>query len=61
MDPLDAVIEDIDGEVSNKREWLSGGNARTYDDYQKICGEIRGLLYVRGYITGLKKQMEESE
>ena len=35
--------------------------AEDFGDYQRTCGEIRGLLTARQYITDLKQRMEHSD
>jgi hypothetical protein len=55
---LDHLLKQIDEKVIRQQESLGTGVASTYGDYQKMCGEITGLLSVRLYITDLKKNME---
>ena len=35
--------------------------AKDYAEYQKLCGEIRGLSMAEGFILDLAKQMEFSD
>jgi hypothetical protein len=40
---------------------LAEGKAESFEDYKKLCGEIRGLLIMRGYTIDLKHRMENAD
>jgi len=40
---------------------VSNGNVDDFNEYKKLCGEIRGLLTARGYTLDLKQRMENSD
>ena len=40
---------------------VSTSAAKDYAEYQKLCGEIRGLSIAEGYIFDLLKHMEQSD
>ena len=61
MDASDVLVQNLDKEVTAKREWVSSGQAKDYAEYQKICGEIKGLLFARQEILDLKQKMENSD
>jgi len=61
MDPFENLMSEIDKKVTQLSEWISGGQAKDFGDYQKTCGEIRGLLLSRQYITDLKQRLEHSD
>jgi len=61
MDAFEALWDDIDKKVKQLSDWISGGQAQDFGDYQRTCGEIRGLLTARQYITDLKQRMEHSD
>jgi hypothetical protein len=42
-------------------EFLAAGSAKTYDEYQKICGVIRGLNLADSTINDLVQRMETSD
>jgi len=54
-------IEVLMGQINEKADQLKDavvvGNM-DYTQYQKVCGEIRGLLIAKGYILDLKEKME---
>lgn len=61
MDLFDTVTKEIDDKVSQLKDHLAGGRAQTHEDYKYLCGEIKGLLYVRGYLLDLKTNLENSD
>jgi len=61
MDAFEILIQQTDEKLAQLKEHLAAGRATTFDEYKSICGEIRGLLIVRGYILDLKKNLEESD
>jgi hypothetical protein len=61
MDPLDVLTIELDKSVVQKRDWVASGQAKDYAEYQKICGEIKGLLFAKQEILDLKQTMEHSD
>jgi len=57
---LNIVVKTIDNKVVQLQEALADGRVESFDEYKKVCGEIRGLLTARNYITDLNKSMESS-
>jgi hypothetical protein len=57
---FDVLKRHIDDRVLQLQEALADGRVETYDEYKKVCGEVRGLLTARNYITDLNKAMENS-
>ena len=55
------VINNIDDKVKQLEEHLGSKGAKTYDEYCEMCGEIKGLLTARKFITDLTKNMENSD
>lgn len=58
---LNVVVKAIDNKVVQLQEALADGRVESFDEYRKVCGEIRGLLTARNYITDLNKSMESSD
>jgi hypothetical protein len=58
MTELEIIAQQIDDKVEQLKEAVLVGNL-DYSSYQKICGEVRGLLTARGYVLDLKDQMEK--
>ncbi len=40
---------------------LGGGAAKTYDEYQKLCGVIQGLEFAEQCVADLAKRMETED
>ena len=61
MNVLDVLIQQLDEKALQLQEALAAGRVETYEEYKKVCGEIRGLLTARGYALDLKQNMENSD
>ena len=61
MDASDVLVQTLDKEVTAKRDWIASGQAKDYADYQRLCGEIHGLLIAKQEILDLKQKMENSD
>lgn len=61
MTGLEVLLKQIDEKVLQLEQSVTNGNIDKLEDYKKLCGEIRGLLTVRGYILDLKDRMENSD
>jgi len=55
-------MEYLIGQINEKTDQLKGavvvGNM-DHSEYQRVCGEIRGLLLAKGYILDLKEKLEK--
>ena len=60
MDLFDTIAHEIDEKVAQLKDALAGG-LPSFDEYRALCGEIKGLLFVRAYIRDLKQQLENSD
>jgi len=61
MDVFDVLTKEIDEKISQVKDYLSEGKAENFEEYKKLCGEIRGLLTARGYTLDLKRNMESPD
>jgi len=61
MQPLDLILKQIDEKVRRLEEILGVGEAKDFAEYQRICGEIKGLLSARMFVSDLKHNMENSD
>jgi hypothetical protein len=61
MDVFDVLVDVLDKDIKAKRDWVASGQAKDYSEYQKICGEIKGLFSARQEILDLKRKMEHSD
>ena len=62
---MDKTFEVLLKQVRDKREQVieavSNNAAKDYSEYQKLCGEIRGLSIAEGFILDLAKKLEFSD
>lgn len=61
MNALDVLVEQADDKVTQLKDYLAEGRAESFEEYKKICGEIKGLLTSRGYALDLKQRLEQSD
>ena len=61
MDAFEVIVKEIDEKVQQLGDYVSSGNAVSFEEYKRLCGEIKGLLTARGYTLDLKKRMENSD
>jgi hypothetical protein len=60
MDAFEVLAQQINEKIEQLRDGISNGNAQSFEEYKKTCGEIRGLLTARQYVLDLKQRMENS-
>lgn len=53
------VVDQIDAKVKQLEEAIGRKAAKSFDEYCEMCGEIKGLLTVRNFLTDLTKRMEQ--
>jgi len=58
---IEAALKEIRERRSQLSDALANKAAKTYDEYQFICGEIRGLTAVEIYLVDLAKNMEQND
>ena len=61
MDAMDVLVQQADEKITSLKDWLAEGKAEAFEEYKRLCGEIRGLLIARGYALDLKQTMENSD
>lgn len=61
MDAFDVLISELDEKVQQLQEFLAQGRAESYEEYKRMCGEIKGLLTARSSALDLKQRMESSD
>ena len=61
MDILTAITVELDEKVKQLKDHLAAGRATTLEEYKQLCGEIKGLLFARQYVTDLKRNLENSD
>ena len=61
MTALEAIVDHLAKQISSLEEWLGSGQAKDYPEYQRMCGEIQGLLSAMQYTSDLKNKLESSD
>ena len=61
MNAFEVLIQQADEKISQLKDYLAEGKAESFEEYKKLCGEIRGLLIMRGYVLDLKQKLENSD
>ena len=61
MDALDVLVQQADEKIAHLKDWIAEGNLKSFEEYKRLCGEIRGLLIMRGYTLDLKQNLENSD
>ncbi len=58
MTEMELLMGQIDDKADQLKNAVVVGNM-DHIQYQRVCGEIRGLLTAKGYILDLKDKMEK--
>jgi hypothetical protein len=57
----DILRRQIREDMNNYTDDLANGVCRSFDEYQKLCGVIRGLAIAEQHLATLMKKVEESD
>jgi hypothetical protein len=57
----EALRKEIRKDMNNYADDLANGVCKTFDEYQKLCGMIRGLALAEEHLLALQKKVEESD
>ena len=60
MDFAEALRKAIRDDMNNYADDLAGGQCRTFDEYQKLCGVIQGLALAERHLLDLAEKVEKS-
>ena len=52
--------EKIRTDMNNYADDLAGGQCRSFDEYQKLCGVIQGLAIAERHLLDLAEKVEKS-
>ena len=61
MDHFEILVKQADEKIDQLKDFLAEGKANSFEEYKKLCGEVRGLLIMRGYTLDLKQRLETSD
>jgi len=57
----EAAIKEIRRDMNNYADDLANGVCKSFDEYQKLCGVIRGLAIAEEHLKTLLKKVEQSD
>ena len=60
-DFAEALQKTIRRDMNNYSDDLANGVCRSYDEYQKLCGVIRGLAIAEENLLALLKKAEDND
>ena len=52
--------EQMRADIDNYTDDLASGACKNFDEYQKLCGVIRGLALAMQYVSNLAEKVEKS-
>ena len=62
---MNSSFEYLDSKLDERRieieQHLGRGAAKTYEEYQKLCGFIQGLEFAKQLISDLAERMEKDD
>lgn len=58
---LSHLVKEIDKLRDDQQTFLSGGGAKTFDEYRHVCGVIRGLTHAETIVKDLVQRMDQSD
>lgn len=57
----EALRKKIREDMNNYADDLAGGQCRSFDEYQKLCGVIQGLAIAERHLLDLAEKVEQSD
>lgn len=58
---VDVTLSFINERREPIQQALCEGTPKDYEEYQRLCGELRGLAVVEMYLKHLAKKMEQDD
>ncbi len=55
-DELEMLLEQMENEIEQIKENMADGSAKSYEEYQKFCGVVKGLAIAINYIIDLQER-----
>lgn len=60
-DFADGLRKEIRKDMNNYADDLANGVCKSFDEYQKLCGVIRGLALAEEHLLALLQKVEKSD
>jgi len=61
MNAFEAIVNELNIKIEQLKDWVGSGQVADFSEYQRMVGEIKGLLYAREYTLDLKHRLEHSD
>ena len=61
MDVFEILTKEIDEKIYMLQVYITEGRAETFEEYRRLCGEIKGLSTAKSYALDLKNRMESAD
>jgi hypothetical protein len=61
MIPVDALRSRLRNDLNNYADDLAGGACKSFEEYQHLCGVIRGLATAERYLLDLAEELEKQD
>jgi hypothetical protein len=61
MNAIEAAVKELRDRRARLSDALANRSANTFEEYQFMCGEIRGLTAIESYLIDLAKRMEHED
>jgi hypothetical protein len=61
MDAFEILTKEIDEKIYMLQVYITEGRAETFEEYRRLCGEIKGLSTAKSYALDLKNRMESAD
>lgn len=58
---LGYVVSKLDERQRELQDFVGGGGAKDFPDYQRICGTIQGLVVAKSIMTDLVQRLEHDD
>ena len=53
---LEMLLEQMENEIEQIKQNMADGSAKSYEEYQKFCGVVKGLAIAINYIIDLQER-----
>jgi len=55
-DELEMLLEQMENEIEEIKQNMADGSAKSYEEYQKFCGMVKGLAIAINYVIDLQER-----
>lgn len=61
MIPVDALKSRLRNDMNNYADTLANGACKSFEEYQHLCGVIRGLATAERHLLDLAEELEKQD